>query len=235
MSGHSKWANIKTRKGAQDKKRSVEFTKMAKLIMTAVRQSGGNTNIESNSLLKSSIEKAKEVNMPKENIERLLTRFNDRKNNLVNFYLEGFMVDSVPAMVEIETDNKNRTLSEVKLTFRDNDALVGDAGSVAFMFDKKGEIELENEINEDIQLDLIDAGAQDIHIWCEVEDLSKLNKKIEEIGGKVVSSQIVMKCKNPVVLEDEEKVSKILDFVDLLEENDDVVNVFTGFDYVQKS
>ncbi len=238
MSGHSKWANIKTRKGAQDKKRSVEFTKLAKLIMIAVRTGGGNTNPELNSGLRAAIDKAKEMNMPRENIERLLNRFNEKKNNLVNFSLEGFANDGVPLIVEIETDNKNRCLCEIKLIFRDHDALVGDAGSLAFMFDKKGEIEIDGKIEEEMELEMIDSGAQDINeniVLCEMEDLSKLSKKMEEMGIKIVSSQIIMKCKNPIVLDNEESVGKVMDLIESLEEYDDVVNVFSGFDYVQKS
>lgn len=234
MSGHSKWSNIKTRKGAQDKKRSAVFTKISKLIMTGVRQGGGNTNPDANLHLKTAIDKAKEVNMPKENIERLLKRFEERKANLVNFQMEGFAPFGVPVIVEVETDSKNRMLGEIKLIFRDHEATVGGEGSVAFMFDRKGSVEVEN-IVEDMELDLIDAGAQEIEgnvIYTDPTDLINFIKKAEEMGFKVVESGVIMKCKNPVVLENEEQVGKVMDFIEELEENDDVINVFSGFDYV---
>lgn len=237
MSGHSKWANIKTRKGAQDKKRSEFFTRAAKDIMTAVRQGGGNTNPEANLFLKTAIDKAKLVNMPKENIERLLKRFEDRKANLVNFQMEAFAPFGVPLIVDLETDNKNRTLGEIRLIFRDNEATTGNEGSVAFLFDRKGSVEFEN-IPDDMELDLIDAGAQEIEentVYTEPTDLADFVKKTEALGLKVISSGFVMKSKNPVKLENEEQVGKILDLIEELEENDDVVNVFAGFDYVQEA
>ncbi|MEI8068167.1 MAG: YebC/PmpR family DNA-binding transcriptional regulator, partial [Candidatus Shapirobacteria bacterium] len=138
MSGHSKWANIKQRKGAQDKKRSVAFTKIAKNILTAIRLGGSNSNPETNSQLKTAIEKAREVNMPKENIDRLLTRFEERKANMINFYLEGYGPFGVPMVIEIETDNKNRILGEVKLIFRNYGGNLGESNSVMFQFNRVG-------------------------------------------------------------------------------------------------
>ena len=112
MSGHSKWANIKNRKGAQDKKRSEAFTKAAKDILTAIREGGGNTNPDSNVVLKAAIEKSRAVNMPKENIDRLLSRFESRKNNLSSGLMEAYGPYGIPMLIEFETDNKNRILSE---------------------------------------------------------------------------------------------------------------------------
>jgi YebC/PmpR family DNA-binding regulatory protein len=138
MSGHSKWANIKNRKGAQDKKRSETFTKVAKNILTAIREGGGNTNPDANLYLKTAIEKSREVNMPKENIERLLAKFEERKSNLVSGIFEGFGPDAVPMIVEVETDNKNRTLSEIKNMFKVAGGNLGESGSVAYLF-RRGE------------------------------------------------------------------------------------------------
>ena len=236
MSGHSKWANIKTRKGAQDKKRSAFFTRAAKDIMTAVRQGGGNTNPGANLHLKTAIDKAKEINMPKENIERLLKKFEERKSSLTDFTMEGFAPFGVPVIVEVETDSKNRTLGEIKLIFRDHEATVGGEGSVSFMFERKGSVEFES-IPADLELELIDAGAQEIEenaVYTGPMDLINFVKKTEDMGLKVVESGLVMKCKNPTILENEEQVGEVLDLIEELEENDDVINVFTGFDYVQK-
>ena len=187
--------------------------------------------------LKTAIEKAKEVNMPKENIERLLKRFDERKSSLVTFQMEGFAPFGVPVIVEIETDSKNRMLGEVKLIFRDHEGTVGGEGSVSFMFDRKGSVEFEN-VPADLELELIDAGAQDIDenmVYTDPMDLNEFIKKTEQMGLKVVESGLIMKCKSPIMLENEEQVGKVFDFIEELEENDDVINVFAGFDYAQKA
>lgn len=233
MSGHSKWNNIKNRKGAQDKKRSEAFTKMAKNIMTAVREGGGNTNPNNNIHLKTAIEKSKSVNMPKENIDRLLNRFEERKANLVMGMYEGYGPYGVPLMIEVETDNKNRTIGEIKLIMRDYDAILGESGTVAFMFDKKGEIETSG-FSEENMLDLIDVGATDFEdkmIYTDPTLLKQVLDKLHGLGIEVETSGIVMKTRAPVELDSEEKLNKILDLVDELEEYEDVINVFSGFDY----
>jgi transcriptional/translational regulatory protein YebC/TACO1 len=134
----------------------------------------------------------------------------------------------------VETDNKNRTLGEIKLLFRDIGGSLGSEGSVDYMFDRLGEIELTFELTDEQQLDLIDFGLVDVEqksIWCKVGDLSKLENKAKEIGFEVVGSQIIMKCKQPTILKSEDEVAKVMDLVDALEEHDDVVNVFSGFTY----
>ena len=181
--------------------------------------------------LESAIAKAREVNMPKENIDRLLNRFNERKNNLIDFYLEGFGPESVPMMIEISTDNKNRVVSEIKLIFKENDGNLGENGSVAFMFDKVGAIEVDN-LSEEKELELIDKGAIDFDeniVYCQLENLSKLEG---ELG---VKGEIIMKAKSPIVLQNEDQVVRVMDFIEKLEENEDVVNVFVAMDYVQKN
>lgn len=236
MSGHSKWANIKNRKGAQDKKRSEAFTKISKNIITSIRLGGGNTNPESNIQLKTAIEKAKEASMPKENIERLLQRFEERKANLMNFYLEGYGPFGVPVVIEVETDNKNRILGEIKSIFRDNESSLGESNSVMFQFKKVGEVEFES-IPEDKELELIDAGAQDFEgniAIVEAGDLNSFVEKSKVLGLDIVRSENVLKAINPIILNNEDEVAKVLDLVDSLEENDDVINVYPGFDYAQK-
>ena len=224
MSGHSKWANIKNRKGAQDKKRSEAFTKFSKNILTALR-SGGN--------VKAAIDKAREVNMPKENIERLIEKFESRKANLQDYMFEGYGPNGVPIMVEVQSDNKNRILGEVRLIFKNSGGNLGEEGSVAYMFDRVGEIETTN-LSEEHELTLIDAGATDFDdklIYTEVTNLNNLTKKVEEMGIEVVESKIVMKPKNPIMLSSEDELNKLLEMIEELEENDDVVAVFAGFDY----
>jgi len=237
MSGHSKWSNIKDRKGAQDKKRSAVFTKIAKNILIAIRLGGNNSNPETNAQLKTAIEKARAVNMPKENIDRLLNRFEERKANLINFNLEGYGPFGVPMVIEVETDNKNRVLGEVKLIFRNYEGGLGESNSVLFQFKRIVEVEFES-ISEENELDLIDAGAQDFEnniALVEVGDLSSFTEKVKNLGLEIVRSESVLRSINPVMLSNEDEVSKIMDMVEELEENDDVINVSVGFDYVQKN
>lgn len=233
MSGHSKWANIKNRKGAQDKKRSEAFTKISKNILTAIRLGGGSVNPEVNGALKVAIDKAREVNMPKENIQRLLDRFEERKANLVSVILEGYGPFGVPVIVVSETDNKNRILSEVKLIFKNYDGALGENNSVMYQFDRVGEVELEN-ITEENQLELIDLGAMDFDgniVMVESLLLNDFTKKVEDLGLKVVRAELVYRAKTPIMLGSEEQVEKIMDFIDELESNDDVLGVYAGFDY----
>jgi YebC/PmpR family DNA-binding regulatory protein len=233
MSGHSKWANIKNRKGAQDKKRSEIFTKVSKNILTAIRLGGGSTKPEVNGQLKIAIDKAKEVNMPKENIERLIARFEERKDNLVSMILEGYGPFGVPVVIEAETDNKNRILGEIKLIFRNYQGVLGESNSVMFQFKRVGEVEFEN-IDEEKQLELIDAGALDFDgniALVEVSQIDEFVKKSENLGLIVVRSEPVYRAINPTMLKNEEELNKIMDFIEELEENDDVLGVFAGFDY----
>lgn len=227
MSGHSKWSNIKNRKGAVDKKRSEVFTRAAKNIMTALR-SGNTVSI------KTAIDQAKAVNMPRENIERLQNRYIERKANLVTCRFEGFGPLGVPLVIEVETDNKNRTISEIKLLFRDIGGSLSEAGSVDFMFDRLGEIEIERDLTDDEELKLIDFGLTEVvdnFLSCQVENLSKLEKKVKEMEIPVISAEIVMKCKQPIQLSSEDGVAKVMDLIEALEEHDDVVNVFSGFTF----
>ncbi len=235
MSGHSKWANIKNRKGAQDKKRSEAFTKAAKDILTAIREGGGNTNPDSNVVLKAAIEKSRAVNMPKENIDRLLSRFESRKNNLSSGLMEAYGPYGIPMLIEFETDNKNRILSEVKLMLRNYNGNLGENGSVAFLFDRVGEIVLEEKMTEEQELELIDLGVMDVaekEVITRVEELNKIKKYLEDKGIKIESAALVYKSKSPVNLKNETEVENILDLIEELEENDDIVNVFAAFDYV---
>lgn len=233
MSGHSKWSNIKNRKAAVDKKRSQLFTRCAKEIMVAVRQGGGSVNPETNSMLRSAIDKARQANMPKENVTRLLTRFEERKNSLVTLLLEGFGCFSVPILVEVETDNRNRVLAEIKTIFRKFGGNLGENGSVKFQFDRVGEIEVSG-LNEEVQLELIDMGATGFEeglVLTEADKLDELAKKMKGMGLSLGRIEVTMRIKVPKELEAGEK-ERLADLVSVLEENEDVVNVFAGAKYV---
>jgi YebC/PmpR family DNA-binding regulatory protein len=234
MSGHSKWSNIKNRKGAQDKKRSEAFTKLAKDILTAIRTNGGNTNPDANISLKVAIDKAREANMPKENIERLLLRFEERKANLVEAIMEGYGPFGVPIIINTETDNRNRILAEIKLILKNFNGSLGENGSVMFQFERVGEFEFEN-IDEEKQLELIDMGVTDFEeniAWIESGKYNEfLNKVKENDEFKLVRSELIYKAINPIKLKNETELNTILDLIEELEENDDVVGVYAGFDY----
>jgi len=226
MSGHSKWANIKNRKGAVDKKRSEVFTKASRNIMTALRLGGVG--------LKTAIEQAREVNMPKENIDRLMKRYEERKVNLEKCRFEGFGPLNVPLIIEAETDNKNRTLGEIKLLFRNYGGKIGSEGSVDFMFDRVGEIETERILTDEEQLSLIELGVRDFEekmVITEVNSLTLIGDKIKEMGIGVKTEEVVERCKQKIRLISEDEVVKIMDLIDALEENSDVINVFSGFEF----
>jgi len=229
MSGHSKWSNIKNRKAAVDKKKSEVFTRGAKEIMVAVRQGGGNTNPETNSFLRSAIEKARGMDMPKENISRLLKRFEERKGNIVSLTLEGFGPFGVPMLVEVEADNKNRILAEIKTIFRNFGGNLGGSGSVKFLFDRVGEVKIKG-LTEEKQLELIDAGADEFRQEVVLVGVEKMTEFVEKVKGMdlvVESSRVVVRAKNPKDLNEEQK-EKTVKLVEALKENEDVVNVFVG-------
>lgn len=233
MSGHSKWSNIKNRKGAQDKKRSAAFTKMSKNILTAIRMGGGNTNISGNSYLREAVEKAKEVNMPKDNVDNLIEKFESRKMNMNDYLFEGFGSLGVPIIVEVSTDNKNRVLGEIRLIFKNFGGSLGEEGSVGFMFERMGEVEVKI-LGEDHQLELIDSGATDFEensVFTEVTNLKKVTTKIEEMGLEMVKTGIIYKARSPIELKNDNELEKMMEMIETLEENDDVINVFAGFDY----
>jgi transcriptional/translational regulatory protein YebC/TACO1 len=155
----------------------------------------------------------------------------------MNFNLEGYGPFGVPIVIEIETDNKNRILGEIKLIFRNYEGGLGESNSVMFQFKRIAEVEFES-IPEDKELDLIDAGAQDFEnnvALVETADLNNFIEKIKDLNLEIIRSESVLKSINPIMLSNEDEVAKIMDMVEEFEENDDVINVFAGFDYVQKN
>ncbi|KKR67537.1 MAG: transcriptional regulator, partial [Microgenomates group bacterium GW2011_GWA2_40_6] len=174
------------------------------------------------------------VNMPKENIDRLMKRYEERKANLEKCRFEGFGPLNVPLIIEVETDNKNRTLGEIKLLFRNYEGKIGSEGSVDFMFDRVGEIETERILTDEEQLSLIELGVRDFEekmVITEVNSLTKIGDKIKEMGVGVKTEEVVERCKQKIRLVSEDEVIKVMDLIDALEENSDVVNVFSGFEF----
>jgi len=234
MSGHSKWANIKNRKGAADKKRSEVFTRASKNILTAIREFGGNTNPEMNYKLKQAIEKAREVNMPKENIDRLINRFEERKASLTLITFEGYGPFGVPLIIEVESDNKNRIVAEIRGILKKYGGSLGEINSVMFQFEKKGRVEAGRELTDDELLELMDHGLEDNkgkEILTSVSGLQEVVSQMKNRGIEVIDYGLTYVCLNPTVIKSETELSKLAEMIEELEENEDVVNVYGGYDY----
>lgn len=235
MAGHSKWSNIKRRKGAQDAKRGKIFMRHAKNIYNAAKQGGG--DIEMNPALRLAVERAKADNMPNENIERNIKKATGdlEGQRFEEITYEGYGPGGVAIIVQALTDNKNRTASEVRHAFSKNGGNLGETGSVSFMFDRKGIIIIDNEkqnIDEDeITLEALEAGADDImthddayEIFTSPENYSAVADYFAEKDFPILESEVTLipQTYSQVTGEDEEKVQQL---IDMLEDNDDVQEV----------
>ncbi|MDN3595935.1 YebC/PmpR family DNA-binding transcriptional regulator [Zunongwangia endophytica] len=236
MAGHSKWANIKHRKGAQDKRRAKQFTRAIKEISVAVKEGGG-PDPESNPGLRNAISNAKGVNMPKDTITRAIKKASgaDADNyELVTF--EGYGPNGIAIFVECTTDNTNRTVSSVRSIFSKNGGSLGTNGSLEFLFDKKGVFVLEKEKIErnleEFELELIEGGATKIEkeddlisVYTDFEDFGLMSSKLEELEIETKSSEVQRIPLNTVELPVED-AKKILNLIEKFEDDDDVQNVY---------
>jgi len=240
MSGHSKWATIKRQKGANDAKRGQLFTKLSNAITVAVRQGGGVADPESNFRLRLAVEAAKSSNMPKENIERAITRAAGKQGGDMDEALyEGFGPGGFCVMVEAYTDNKQRTVSEVKNIFDKNGGNMGSQGSVAYQFEKKGLVTVEKNgktlddifliAAENLAEDVEDAG-DDVLIYTKPEDLAKVRTGVSENGLKIINAELIFKPLTLTPISDMDAAQKALGFLEKLENLDDVQKVFASFD-----
>ena len=239
MSGHSKWSTIKRKKGAIDAKRGKIFTKIIKEITLAARLGGG--DIEGNARLRQAVMAAKEENMPKDNIERAIkkgTGGGDGANNYEEFTYEGYGPGGAAVIVEIMTDNKNRTVADIRHIFSKHGGNLGENGCVAWMFAKKGNIIIDKKaVDEDPLMEAaIDAGAEDIktegteyEVVTEPSDFEVVKKAIDDKGIKYLEARISMLPSNTVKLE-AAKAELMLKMMEKLEDNDDVQNVYSNFD-----
>lgn len=236
MSGHSKWATIKHQKGANDLKRGKIFSRISKLIAIAVRE-GGSDDPETNPRLRLQVEKAKEVNMPKENIKRAIDKGAGRVEGAsyeeVNY--EGFGPNKVAMIVECVTDNRNRSNSEVKVAFDKNNGVLGSSGSTSYFFEKKGliSIKLNGKDPEEAQLELIDFGVEDFEMGEEGEmeiitDFTKVHEVSEKIkaAGYIVSDYEVIMKPNVYIDLSEDQYSKFENFLENVDDLDDVQRIF---------
>ncbi|MDD5495822.1 MAG: YebC/PmpR family DNA-binding transcriptional regulator [Candidatus Omnitrophica bacterium] len=237
MSGHSKWATIKHKKAATDAKRGQLFTKLIKEITVAAR-AGGNPDI--NPRLRVAIDRGKEASMPQDNIERAIKKGTGQLEGVSyeDIALEGYGPGGVAIYIEAVTDNKNRTTSEVRTIFSKRGGNMAGAGSVSWMFEKKGYIVVSKQtIDEDKLMGIVlDSGAEDMVVEEEnyaiktlPQDFYKVKKALEDNSIKMESAEISLLPKNTVkVVGDDAK--KILDLVNSLEEHEDVQNVYANFD-----
>ena len=236
MAGHSKFKNIQFRKGAQDKKRAKQFSKIGREIQIAVKIAG--TDIESNPRLRLAITKARSVNMPKDNVDRAINKNNSDTTEYSEVRYEGYGPFGTAFIVEALTDNKNRTASEIRSIFSKNGGNLGETGSVSFNFDKVGEIQIKSEINDTLLEELLEQGLEDYsiednntNIYCKFESLASLEKVIMEKGLNVESALIVWKPNMTVKIEKEDELNRLIKLNDELEDNDDVQNCFSNLDF----
>lgn len=240
MSGHSKWKTIKRQKGAADAKRGQAFTKMANAIIMCVRQSS-NGDPSQNFKLRLLVDKARAINMPKDNIERAIERGLGKgdKGTFDEVVYEGFAPGGVSVIVEAVTDNKMRTTPEVKNVFDKNGGSMGTPGSAAYQFQKKGYIcvKKENKTIDDIFLIAADAGAEDIedagdevHIYTNPDALSKVREALMSQGIAIEDAELQRKPTLLVHITDKEMAERVLSFMEKLEDMDDVQKVYANYD-----
>ncbi len=238
MSGHSKWASIKHKKAIVDSRRGKLFTKLARAITTAAKEGGG--DVEGNASLALAVQKAKDASMPKDNIERAIAKGTGAGADAESFeavVYEGYGPGGVALLIEAMTDNRNRTGSDVRHLLSKHGGNLGEPGSVAYLFDKRGLIVVDAErYSEDDLLPAIEAGAEDVavdddvfEVVTEPADLTGVRAALDAAGVEVESSEVGWQPKTRIEL-DEDVAGKLFRLIDALEENDDVDAVHGNFD-----
>ena len=238
MAGHSKWAGIKHKKAIVDSRRGKLFTKLARAITVAAKEGGG--EVEGNPALALAVQKAKDASMPKDNIERAIAKGTGEGSDadaLETVLYEGYGPGGVALLVEALTDNRNRTGSEVRHLFSKHGGNLGEPGSVAYLFDKRGLIVVDgNRYSEDDLLPAIEAGALDVSIdddvfevLTEPSDLTAVRSALEDAGIDLESAEVTQQPKTRVHL-DEDAAVRLMKLIDALEDQDDVDAVHANFD-----
>ena len=237
MAGHSKWANIQHRKGRQDAVRAKLFSKLSKEITVAAKM--GDPDPDKNPRLRLAVKEAKAVSMPKDNIERAIKKSQGGDaENYDEIRYEGYGPGGVALIVEAMTDNRNRTASNVRSTFAKNGGNLGETGSVAFMFDRKGQVVYPAGAGDPdtVMLAAIDAGAEDVEssedghvIWCSDTDLAAVAATLEAALGDADSTRLVWKPQTTTEL-DLEGARALMKLIDALEDDDDVQDVTANFE-----
>ena len=238
MSGHSKWATIKHKKGAADKARGKLFAKLIRQVEVAARQGGGDP--DSNPTLRTMYQKARDNSVPLDTIERAVKRGTGELEGVTyeQITYEGYAPGGVALLIEVLTDNRNRSGSDVRSTFTKRGGSMAEPGAVAWQFERKGSLLVDGSVEEDdLMMAAIDAGAEDIvregdawRVTTPPHDLHAVRTAIEEAGMKVESGDLVMVAQNLVPLDEKGAAKKVLDLIDALEDLDDVQDVFGNFD-----
>jgi YebC/PmpR family DNA-binding regulatory protein len=240
MSGHSKWSTIKRKKGTQDARRSRVFSRISKEISIAVKEGGSDP--DGNPRLRLAIANAKGVNMPKDNIERAIRNAEKDEANLQEASYEGYAPNGVALFIECMTDNLNRTISNIRATFNKYGGSLGTSGSVGYMFERKGVFTVSkgNFNQEEFQLEMIDAGAEDIEeerdiyvITTSLEDFGNIQKKLEQMGIETENAEL-----QRIPMETKKlppgKAIKILNIIEEFEDLDDVQNVYHNLEITEE-
>jgi len=233
MSGHSKWSTIKRKKGANDARRSKMFSKIIKEITIAVKESGPDP--EGNPRLRLAIANAKGASMPKDNIERAINKGKDKdSSNFIEYTFEGYLAHGIAVYVECTSDNQQRTVSNVRSIFNKFSGTLGTNGSLSFLFERNGVFTIPlGELDQDeFELEMIDAGAEDIEVednfitvTTAMEDFGSLMKKLDELNIEPENAELRRIPKDTITLslEDSKKIMKV---IEAFEEDDDVQNIF---------
>ncbi len=238
MSGHSKWATIKRDKGAADLKRGLTFTKISNAITVAVKTSGGITDPNSNFKLRLAVDAARAANMPKDNVERAIQKAVGKDAGEVQEVIyEGFAPEGISVIIEAATDNTMRTTSEIKSIFNKEGGNFGQPGSVAYLFSQIGKITLDKNgktIDELFEI-AVESGAEDIEddedkaiIITSFTDLASVRGKLVAKGIVPLEVDAVRRPLNPIVLTDKEKLDRVTNFLNKLEDLDDVQKVYSN-------
>lgn len=239
MSGHSKWATIKRKKGAADAKRGQLFTKLIKEITVAARMGGG--DVHGNPRLRTAITTAKANSMPGDNIDRAIKKGTGELEGVTyeEVTYEGYAPSGVAVILQSLTDNKNRTVAEIRNIFSKHGGNMGEAGSVGWMFDKKGLINFDKKTTTEEKLmeAALEAGAEDIRdaevTWDVITtpaDFEKVREALEKAGFKASMAELTLIPKNTIQITDANEAQKVLKLMDLLEEHDDVQKTYANFD-----
>ena len=239
MSGHSKWSTIKRKKGAADAKRGALFGKLSRVISVAAREGGGDPDM--NPALALAVSKAKDANMPNDNIQRAIDKGTGAHGEAETFEritYEGYAPGGVAVLVEVLTDNRNRAASDVRYVFSKNGGKLGTSGSVAYLFERKGVILIpRGSMDEDELMELaLEAGAEDVEemesdfrLVTSPEDFPEVRNSLREAGVEFENAEITMQPQNSIDL-DAGTAKQTLRLIDALEENDDVQEVYANFD-----
>ncbi|MDP6655286.1 MAG: YebC/PmpR family DNA-binding transcriptional regulator [SAR324 cluster bacterium] len=240
MSGHSKWSTIKHRKAAQDAKRGKAFTKLIKELTIAARMGG--SELDANPRLRTAVANAKSQSMPKDNIDRAIKKGAGELDGAIyeEIIYEGYGPHNVAIIVEVMTDNRNRTIASVRHAFSKCNGNLGSANSVQYMFDRIGSIMIEKTvIEEDLLTDLIlEAGADDINtenpdafqIITSPADFDTVRSYLEEKEVAMLSAEVIWNPQNRVEIDDSKKAEQVIKLIDILEDDEDVNSVHSNFD-----